>query len=83
MHPEVAVKRVFSLSQQRKMLGMHNKKGSNDMAGAVAHLSCVEELTLHVRVPVTDRGDRLHFGHLQILNPHTARQPTSLAAPIA
>ena len=56
---------------------------SNNMAGAVTNLACVEELTLHIRVPVTDRGDRLHFGHQQVLYLHTARQPTCLAAAIA
>jgi len=79
---------------QQKNRGVHDKKGSNNPEGdpavpvfaslkktrAVAHLSCVEELTLHIRVPVTDRGDRLHFGHQQVLYLHAARQPTCLAA---
>jgi len=65
------------------VLGGYNKKASDNTDGAVAHLSCVEELTLHIRVPVTDRGDRLHFGHLQVLYLHTTGQPTCLAAAIA
>lgn len=82
---------------QQKERGVHNKKASNHPEGgpmvpifvplenprAVAHLSCVEELTLHIRVPVADRGDRLHFGHQQVLYLHAARQPTCLAAAIA